>query len=113
MNVVKKSDRIKHFNSSVCIAHEYTHNDKDISVAFIELTGRYPDKGRSINQICKMVILVAKGEGKVEVDGNTFMLNEGDAILIDPNQKYFLEGKMDLVISSHPAWYPEQYVKLE
>lgn len=113
MGVVKKSDRIKHFNSPVCIAYEYAHEDKDISVAFIELTGRYPDKGRVMNQICKEMIFVSKGEGKVEIDGNKFMLNESDAILIQPNQKYFLEGKMGLVISAYPAWYPKQHIKLE
>jgi len=113
MSVVKKSDRIKHLNSPVCIAYEYAHKDKNISIAFIELRGRYPDKGRVTNQICKEMVFVVKGEGKVEIDGNEFILNEGDTILIQPNQKFFWEGNLVLVMPCHPAWYPEQHVEVE
>jgi hypothetical protein len=33
----------------------------------------------------------------------------GDLVLIEPGEKYFWEGNMDLFIPCSPAWYPEQH----
>jgi mannose-6-phosphate isomerase-like protein (cupin superfamily) len=111
--LVKKSERKKHFNSSKCIAYEYPLEDKDINIAFIEINGRYPDNCRVTNKICKELIFVIKGNGKIEIDNKEFLINEGDSVLIQPNQKYFFEGKLEIITSCHPAWYPEQHVECD
>jgi len=49
--LVRKSERIKHNNSPVCVAYNYPFKDKDISVALIELSGRYPSKGKVVNTL--------------------------------------------------------------
>lgn len=107
--IIKKENRIRNENSPECIAYQYEHKDEDINIALIEISGRYPDKGRVINEICKEVALVVNGNGKVEIDGEEFPIKEGDSILIQPNQKFFWEGKMKLVMVCHPAFYPEQH----
>jgi mannose-6-phosphate isomerase-like protein (cupin superfamily) len=111
--IIKKSERKEFKNSPVCIAYEYGHNDKDINLAVIELSGRYPTKGRVTNKICKEVAFVVEGKGKIGIDGKEFMLSEGDSVIIQPNQKFFWEGKMKLAMVCHPAFNPEQHVECD
>jgi len=111
--IIKKSEREKHSNSPVCIAYEYPFLDEDINIAFIEINGRYPDKGRVVNKICKEIIFVTKGKGKIEVDGKELLISEGDAVFVQPNQKYFFEGNLSIIAPCHPAWYPEQHIECD
>lgn len=111
--IIKKSERKEFKNSPVCIAYEYSHNDKDINLAVIELSGRYPSKGRVINKISKEVAFVIEGKGKVGIDGKEFLLNEGDSVLIQSNQKFFWEGKMKLAMVCYPAFDPKQHVECD
>ena len=107
--IVKKSNRITHKNSDKCIAYEYLTNDKDINVAYVEIDGRYPDKGRVVNTKCKEIGFVTEGTGKLVVEGNEQTLGAQDVFLILPNQKYYFEGKLKLVVPCTPAWHPEQH----
>lgn len=109
MDVVTKERRIMRANSSACIAYEYPAGDKDINVAFVEIRGRYPDSGQVTNEVVKEIVFVSAGKGKIIVEGKEYGLESGDSVLINPREKYSLEGKLDLVISSTPAWYPEQH----
>lgn len=111
--IIKKSERKEFKNSSVCIAYEYAHNDKDINLAIIELSGRYPAKGWVTNKISKEVALVIEGKGKIYIDGKEFPLGEGDSVIIQPNQKFFWEGKMKLVMACHPAFDPKQHIECD
>lgn len=107
--ILKKKDRVRHENSPKCIAFEYPMEDKDINVAFIEIKGRYPDEGQVTNEIVKELFFVTKGKGKITIDGKESELEEGDSALILPKQKYFFEGKLSIVVSCAPAWFPEQH----
>jgi mannose-6-phosphate isomerase-like protein (cupin superfamily) len=111
--LIKKSERVKHVNSPACIAYAYEHKDKDINIAFIEIKGRYPDKGSVLNKVCKELIFIIKGRGKVGINNKKFSIKEGDSVLIQPNQKYFLQGKLDTVVCCHPTWYSEQHVECD
>jgi len=107
--IIKKSQRKKHENAPTCIVYEYGHRDNNINVAFAEINGRYPENGFSFNEVCKEIFFVLEGKGKIEINGKEMKLEQGDAVLIQPQQKYFLEGKLKLVISCNPAWNPNQY----
>lgn len=107
--LIKKSERKKHENAPTCIAYEYKHEDKDIDVAFIEINGRYPERGRCVNRVCKEVVFISSGAGKIEIEGKTFEVEEGDAVIIRPNQKYFFEGNLETIVCCTPSWNLEQY----
>jgi len=111
--IIKKSEREKHANSPKCIAYQYDHKDKDINIAFIEINGRYPDKGRVMNKVCKEIVFVVKGKGKIVIADKELLISEGDSIFIQPNQKYFFDGKLEITVSCHPTWYPEQHVECD
>lgn len=109
MEYVKKEDIQIINNSDYCTVRHYQIEDQDISTAVIEIAGRYPDLGLSVNQTCKLIAYILKGNGKLTNETQTLELSEGDMVLIKPMEKYFWEGNMTLVMSSTPGWYPEQY----
>ncbi len=113
MKIVRKNEAKKFKNGEACTAIEYPMGDKDINGAVIELSGRYPDRGRTVNEKCKEMAYVIKGSGRVVVEGVETQLNEGDLVLIDPGEKFFWEGKMTLFMPCTPAWNPDQHKQVE
>lgn len=109
MKIVRKQEAIQHQNNEVCKAFEFPTNDKDISVALIELTGRYPAAGAVLNEKCKELAYVIKGSGNLVVENQDVSLNEGDLVLIEAGEKFFWDGNMTLLMPCAPAWYPQQH----
>lgn len=110
MKIIKKSETIEFKNSSKCIAYEYPIDDKDINGAVIEISGRYPDEGRVTNKVCKELVYVIDGSGKLVIEDKKILLNPGDQVLIETNEKYYFDGKFTLFTPCTPAWYPEQHI---
>lgn len=113
MKFISKNQTKIFKNSDACTAIEYPVDDKDINGAVIELNGRYPAKGRTVNLECKEMAYVIKGSGKLVVEGKETKLNEGDLVLIEMGEKFFWEGNMQMFMPCAPAWYPEQYKEVE
>jgi len=110
---IKSSETRAFPNGRTCVAYEYDHGDEDISLALVKIDGRYPEKGRVMNRVCKEIIYVTMGTGKVEIEGKEFPLGVGDSVLVKPNQRYFYEGKLESVAVCHPTFYAEQHVKCD
>jgi len=113
MKTVRKNEAKSFKNNAVCTAIEYPMEDKDINGAVIELSGRYPDKGRAMNEKCKEMAYVIKGSVKLTVEGVEAQLNEGDLVLINPGEKFFWEGKTTLFVPCTPAWSSDQHKQTE
>jgi mannose-6-phosphate isomerase-like protein (cupin superfamily) len=109
MKIVRKRETSSHQNNEFCTAASYPIGDKDISVALIELKGRYPSKGMVLNEKCKELAYVIKGSGKLVVGDEEIFVEEGDLVSIDPGEKYFWEGNLTLLMPCVPAWYSEQH----
>lgn len=110
MDFIKNKDAQRFKNSSSCTAIEYDFkNEKDFNIAGIELNGRYPEQGYALNTVSKELVYVKSGEGALTSGDKTITLSTGDVALIRPNEKYYFEGTLELVISSTPAWHPGQY----
>jgi mannose-6-phosphate isomerase-like protein (cupin superfamily) len=109
MKITHKDERKEFKNGNYCTAFEYPVYDKAINGALIKLTGRYPEKGCAMNEISKELAYVIKGSGKVVIQGNEFAIGEGDVIFIEPNEKFYWEGTMELFMPCAPAWSPDQY----
>jgi len=113
MKIFRKNQAQRFQNGAHCVAFEYPTEDKDINGAAIEISGRYPEKGRAVNRKCKELAFVIKGNGKVVIDGNEQLIEEGDLISIEAGEKFFWDGEMRLFMPCAPAWYPEQYEMVE
>ncbi|MFA5207876.1 MAG: cupin domain-containing protein [Candidatus Paceibacterota bacterium] len=113
MKIIHKNQTEKFKNGDNCTAIEYPMGDKDINGAIVELTGRYPTKGRVVNLGCKELAYIIKGSGKVVVEDKEINLEEGDLVLIEAGEKYFWDGNLTVFLPCAPAWNPEQYREVE
>jgi EutQ-like cupin domain len=109
MKIIRQAQSIEVKNDDNCIVYEYPLGDRDINGAFAKLTWREPTKGRLVNTVCKELAYVIRGNGVVVIEDREIQLSVGDLVLIEPGEKYFWEGNMDLFIPCSPAWYPEQH----
>jgi len=111
--LVKKENRTFHKNSSKCTAYEYPINDKNINIALVKINGRYPDKGLVTNTKVKEMIFVKSGKGRVVINKRTIKLEKEDVILILPKERYYFEGKFELIVSCSPAWNRQQHKNVD
>ncbi len=113
MKIVHENQTKKFKNSDVCIATEYPLGDKDINIVFLEVQGRYPTKGRVINEKCKELAYIMEGGGMIVVEDKKIELKEDDLILLEPGERFYWEGNMKMLVSCAPAWYTEQHKEVE
>ena len=108
--LIKKSQAIKKQIAKEGFVYEYKDYNKSLGVAVSELNGRIPDNGLMKNNVCHEVYYVLSGSAKVYVDDKSCIINEGDVLHINIGQEYYLEAdNLKLVISTSPAFYPEQW----
>ena len=113
MKIIKKNQTFQYKNSDSCISTEYPLDVKDINKAIIKLNGRYPTKGRVVNNECKELSYILKGSGKIVIEDKEIDLNEGDTVLVEPKEKYYWDGNMTLIVPCTPAWYPGQHKEVD
>lgn len=110
MKVIRyeKADRIS--NSDVCNIQEYSFNDEDIDLGVATLTGRYPERGYCKNNVCKELVYVLEGNGKIVFANEEVVFKKGDSILIGKGEKYYWDTRYAVVsLTCTPAFNPEQY----
>ena len=113
MKIVRKNQTKIVQNNNECIAIEYGLHDKDINGAIVELKGRYPKRGRTVNEKCKELAFVMAGQGKLVVENTEFELEAEDLILINPGERFYWEGNMRIFMPCTPAWYPQQHKEVK
>ena len=109
MKYISKDQAARHENSPVCTAFEYDAGSKDINIARIEISGRYPESGCAVNTLVTEIVFVENGSGVIVVNDEHIELSKGDVIHIERNEQVYWEGTLTLIIACTPAWYPEQY----
>lgn len=112
MNKCDKNNSIERKNSDHCVVTEFPLFDHDLNFAIAKVSARYPETGRATNTICKELVYVQDGNGKVVVDGVETPLKSGDAVLILPNEKFYWDGNMTLHIACTPAFTPDQHIHI-
>lgn len=109
MKLQTRLQAVDHKNSNACVVTEYQLGEDMLDFAIAHVTGRYPDKGHALNTSCKEMAYVHVGNGKICVDGNNFLIQSGDLVLIDPGETFYWEGTLTLFITCRPAWSKEQH----
>lgn len=113
MRITHKKETKKYQVTKTCIAIEYPSGDKDIWGAVIKVDGRYPEKGRTVNNRCKELVYFLEGKGKLIVEDKIYEVQKGDQVVIDPGERFYWEGKLIMFMPCTPAWYPEQHRVVE
>jgi len=113
MKIIAKSQREIFRHDPDCVIYEYSFGDDAIDGCIVKLNGRYPQKGFALNAVCKEMAYVISGSGKINVENKEHGLSEGDAVLINPNEKFYWQGNLELFIPCAPAWSVNQYKIIE
>lgn len=101
-------------NGSSCTVPVYELPSARPGLAKAEIRGRYPEKGRCVNHACDETYLVESGSCVVHAEGEAHPLREGDAFFFPAETRYWVEAQnVTLVVSTGPAWTPEQHEYLE
>lgn len=110
MNFIKCNKAEKGQNSDSCKTTEYDFKDSDMDLGIATITGRYPEEGYCMNLKCKELVYVIEGEGSLYFEDKNINFSKGDAILIEPNEKYYWKSNYCiLTMTCTPPWSKEQY----
>ena len=109
MEIIKFLQTNKFTDALPTLIWEYKLVDNSMNAAVAEIKGRYPSEGFVLNEISKELVYVIKGSGLVYVDGKRAVLEIGDFLIIEPNEKYFYEGDISLLLINIPKWTQEQH----
>lgn len=113
MQKLTSHQSIEHKNSENCVVSEFPTDDQQINFATAKITARYPETGLASNTLCREIVYVQEGAGKIVVDNVEYSLAKGDVILVLPNEKFYWEGNMTIHIACTPAFTPEQHIHIE
>jgi mannose-6-phosphate isomerase-like protein (cupin superfamily) len=113
MNIARKTQTKETNVGDTMAVFEYPVMDNTLHGAVVEFKGRYPEKGRAVNEKCYEVGYVIKGSGKLVIEGNEIEFSEGDQLLIKPGQRYYWQATATMFMPCTPAWYPEQHKEVE
>ena len=111
MKIIKFNKAKQGTNIENCKTMEYSFEDKDLDLGVAVITGRYPESGYCVNLISKELVYVLEGSGILYYgNGNKVEFAEGDAILIDNNEKYYWDTKYcKVAMACTPAFTKDQY----
>lgn len=89
---------------------DYPSTDMDINFAVINIDGRSPKTGFQTNMACKELLYIIKGSGTLYLkEGDSFSFEQGDVILLHPNERYAFDGHFEAGVPCTPAWTSEQH----
>ena len=113
MQIVRESEKRTVALDERVRVYEYDMDDPDLCGATARITGRYPARGYVVNRKCKELVYVLEGRGRlIRPDGETAFA-KGDAILVDIDEKYALDGEMTLFMATSPTFDPAQHEEVE
>lgn len=105
------------YNDGAVRVTEYNFvHDSTFGDAAIVLTGRYPETGFAVNDVCTALVSVEEGEGNIAIKGGASVaLFPGDRILIKPGEPYYFTvlGRLAIRYIATPAWTNEQARNIE
>lgn len=82
-----------------------------ISITNIHVKGRHPaDKTKQhIEHELTIICYAIRGSGTFVIESEKFEVVAGDAIIIQPNRKYYIDGNLEYLVCCSPAYYREQH----
>lgn len=113
MELVKKSQSIKLTPTLSTTIWEFPTNDTTISGALAQIKGKYPETGYVLNEVSYELVYVVSGSGRLVMPEKTVTFNQGDQILLVPNEKYRWEGNFTIFMATAPKFEPQQHKVLE
>ncbi len=113
MKKMTRGEAEKFQNGETCLISEYSLGDEVMDAAIAQINGRYPDESWVINRISQEIAFVISGQGRLIYERGEEKIGVGDVVLLEPGEKFYWEGNMDIFISCTPAWKYSQYEHID
>jgi mannose-6-phosphate isomerase-like protein (cupin superfamily) len=97
--IVKFSETKKIDLNPAFSLNEYAHQDPEVDIVIGDTHGRNPEKGYLKNLRSKEVIYVLEGNGTLHLEDKDIALAQGDAIILERNEKFAFTGTNLKVVS--------------
>lgn len=111
---ITKEQAKKVQNSPECTVWEYHIESDMMSFATALIDGRYPEKGRVVNEGCEEIYFVISGEGIVHSEKGDFQLKRGDIYSFEKSEKYWVEGdNFKIALFNAPKWTLNQHKNID
>lgn len=72
------------------------------------ITGRYPEKGYCINELCQEMCYILDGSGSINKKDEIISFKQGDVIFIEKKEIYYWNGICKIIMICTPAWNKKQ-----
>jgi ethanolamine utilization protein EutQ (cupin superfamily) len=103
----KNNTKVVCNNKDFLVREYFVKKDiENLGFAIAILNGEY---GENRNNEVDQVIYVINGKISVKMDGQNYVLEKEDALLIKRGMWYFVEGKAKFAVVTSPAWFLKQY----
>lgn len=109
MQIIQQDQSKQFANGSFCTAWEYLHQDKDLNLAIIDLSGPYPESGYAVNREVKELVYILEGRIVLILEDKEVELSVGDSVILEIKEKFAWRGSGKMAVFCAPAWNPEQY----
>ncbi len=86
----------------------YSFPTRLMSVAYMTISGRHPQKGYLYEKDCAFCLYVTKGKGKIYAGEDIFAVGVGDVVYVPIKTKFACDGNMEYVTFDSPGFYREQ-----
>ena len=98
-----------HKNNEACEVCEYPSIGSEFDIAVVRISGKYPNHGYCVNDVCKEVVYIIEGEGVMYEGEKEHKFKKGDVIVIKAGEKFRCEANCVASISCTPPWDIKQY----
>ncbi len=113
MKICIAKNNIQRNNGTNCTVTEIPIDTHELNIALAEINGRYPETGCAVNHKVSELVYIQSGTGSLTVGTDTINFEEGDSLLIEPNEPFYWHGKFSAVIACSPAFTVEQHEHIE
>jgi mannose-6-phosphate isomerase-like protein (cupin superfamily) len=95
--------------------YEYPNLSNALRMSVMEVRGRRPgtDGKAYLETDCTFMIYVLRGSGQIWIDGEEYKVNEDDVVTVLGGKRWYIEGNLDYLTASTPAFYPEQSTEVD
>jgi len=101
-------------NSAECFGESFDVLNAPLNLARITIGSRYPEEGYLYNLEAHEMVYVVTGSGSLHTpDSDTQKLSAGDAIYLEPGQRFAWDGDMSIVTACSPAFENSKHIAEE
>ena len=110
---ISKDETQQFQNGATCLVHMYTFPSSKLGLVTAEISGRYPENGKIMNEVSDETYFVSSGSCTIHHETGDFSLGEGDVFFFPKGKWWWVEAEqLNIVVCTAPPCEKEQHQHL-